>query len=318
MREDLIQSAVSFLTDPKVQSAALAKKISFLESKGMTSEEIEEAMARCNGTTPTAAVAGAVTPANVVPYNTTTSSQPPPVPSRPRYDWRDIFIAAVITGGATYGLWTLAKRLFSPWFTVPSQDQLEQEKKDLDAQFQAVEESLKEIKVQTEKALTTVSSQSDKVNASLVDIEGVLQDLQQGDDARQAEFGKVRDEVDRLKEMVPQLIDRNKQEQNEVLESLQSELKSLKNLFLSRRASTPPVAPEPVSGNGLPSVLDSKLASTGNSSAGSNRVIPAWQMAAGAASSNKPAASSQQHQSVSAEGSSASRSEKNSSIPETS
>jgi peroxin-14 len=34
---------------------------------------------------------------------------PPPLPPRPSYDWRDIFIAAVLAGGVGYGVWTLAK-----------------------------------------------------------------------------------------------------------------------------------------------------------------------------------------------------------------
>lgn len=111
MREDLITSAVSFLSDPKVQSAALTKKVSFLESKGMTAEEIEEAMSRANGKAPTTSTAVAA------PQGTMIIQQPgmpiqqlqPPVPARPRYDWRDIFIAAVLAGGVGYGVWTLAK-----------------------------------------------------------------------------------------------------------------------------------------------------------------------------------------------------------------
>ncbi|CEI86652.1 hypothetical protein RMCBS344292_01084 [Rhizopus microsporus] len=87
---------------------------------------------------------------------------PPPVPTRPSYDWRDIFIAAVLAGGVGYGVWTLAKRLFGPWFQVPTQKELEEDKEKLDAQFQAVEDSLKEIKDQTNAALTTVASQSKK------------------------------------------------------------------------------------------------------------------------------------------------------------
>ena len=121
MREDLIQSAISFLTDPKVQSAALAKKVSFLESKGMTSEEIEEAMSRANGgapsTTATSSVASAPQVGAVAQYAQPGAVQQqgmvgPPVPARPKYDWRDVFIAAVLAGGATYGLWTLAKVSF--------------------------------------------------------------------------------------------------------------------------------------------------------------------------------------------------------------
>jgi hypothetical protein len=34
---------------------------------------------------------------------------PPPLPPRPAYDWRDVFIAAVLAGGFGYGVWKLAK-----------------------------------------------------------------------------------------------------------------------------------------------------------------------------------------------------------------
>lgn len=109
MREDLIKSAVSFLSDPKVQSAPLAKKVSFLESKGMNSEEIEEAMSRVSGKAPS-------TPAAQTAVTAYPSQQPgavvadtPPIPPRPKYDWRDIFIGAVLAGGVGYGIWVLAK-----------------------------------------------------------------------------------------------------------------------------------------------------------------------------------------------------------------
>ncbi|KAI8144327.1 peroxisomal membrane anchor protein conserved region-domain-containing protein [Fennellomyces sp. T-0311] len=295
MREDLIQSAVSFLTDPKVQSAALTKKVSFLESKGMTAEEIEEAMSRANGKTPTStAVAPPAAPQSgaVAQYAPAGAVQPmaaPPVPARPSYDWRDVFIAAVLAGGATYGLWTLAKRVFGPWFKVPSQDQLEKDKEALEAQFQAVEDSLKEIKDQTEEALTSVSAQSDKVNDSLNSLEAVLEDLKKGDEARKEEFNNVKGDVEALKELVPKMMDRNKEAQNAVLDDLQNELKSLKSLIVSRR----PATPEQASGtntsveNGLSPRLSAALNGSTSKSAG----IPAWQMAA-SKSADAPASSS--------------------------
>ncbi|KAJ8660572.1 hypothetical protein O0I10_003619 [Lichtheimia ornata] len=291
MREDLIQSAVSFLTDPKVQSAALTKKVSFLESKGMTSEEIEEAMSRANGKAPAATTtATAAAPVAtqqpggaVVPYNTAVATQPPPVPARPSYDWRDVFIAAVLAGGATYGLWTLAKRFFGPWFKVPQKEELEKEKAALDSQFEAVEASLKEIKDQTEEALTAVSTQSDRVNTSITSLEAALKDLKEGDEARQKQFGEVKDEVDALKELVPKMMDRNKQQQGDVLEELQNELKSLKSLLLSRRPTTPssPVPEPTTSSNTVASAT--KPVENGN---GNGSSIPAWQMAAAASSIN--------------------------------
>lgn len=109
MREDLISSAINFLNDPKVQSAALTKKVSFLESKGMTAEEIEEAMARASGKAPSSNATAAGTSSYSQPNGMVLQTAPPPVPTRPRYDWRDLFIAAVLAGGVGYGVWTLAK-----------------------------------------------------------------------------------------------------------------------------------------------------------------------------------------------------------------
>lgn len=108
MREELITSAISFLSDPKVQSAPLAKKVSFLESKGMNSEEIEEAMARANGKS-SGAIATAPQQGSMMVQPGMAMQQAPPLPPRPAYDWRDIFIAAVLAGGVGYGVWTLAK-----------------------------------------------------------------------------------------------------------------------------------------------------------------------------------------------------------------
>ena len=40
-RSDMVQSAVTFLADPNVQSSPFSQRISFLESKGLTSQEID-------------------------------------------------------------------------------------------------------------------------------------------------------------------------------------------------------------------------------------------------------------------------------------
>lgn len=43
MRQELLESAVSFLSSPNIKTADREKKIQFLEKKGLTKEEIEEA-----------------------------------------------------------------------------------------------------------------------------------------------------------------------------------------------------------------------------------------------------------------------------------
>ena len=43
-RSDLLQNAILFLNDPKVQTSTLTSKIEFLQSKGLNENEIQEAM----------------------------------------------------------------------------------------------------------------------------------------------------------------------------------------------------------------------------------------------------------------------------------
>lgn len=86
-RAPLIASAVQFLRDPAASSSPLAKRIAYLESRGLTPQEIELAITTASGSGPA----------------------PPPgfqqaYPSRrggPEFDrdWRDWFIMAVVGGG---------------------------------------------------------------------------------------------------------------------------------------------------------------------------------------------------------------------------
>ncbi|KAI8645673.1 peroxisomal membrane anchor protein conserved region-domain-containing protein [Parasitella parasitica] len=315
MREELITSAISFLSDPKVQSAPLAKKVSFLESKGMTSEEIEEAMARANGkaaTVPAATTASNMPQGAMVQQPGTMMQHAPPLPPRPAYDWRDIFIAAVLAGGVGYGVWTLAKRLFGPWFQVPTQKELEEDKEKLDAQFQAVEDSLKEVKDQTNTALTTVTSQTKKVDDSITNLETVLKELKEGDSQRDEEFKNT--------------LERNKEAQNAVLLDLQNEMKSLKSLLVSRRTtsnvldqvSSKPATPTAAAATPVPAAttpatpapvasptdgLSSRLSATINNS-GARAGIPAWQMASSQSSANNTTPLSSESTNAEASGSS--------------
>ncbi|EIE19534.1 hypothetical protein COCSUDRAFT_48772 [Coccomyxa subellipsoidea C-169] len=74
LREDQIQNAVSFLSHPKVRGSSAASKVSFLEKKGLTAAEIEEAFRRVPDT-PTASV-----PAGSSGLPAQPAAQPPPKP----------------------------------------------------------------------------------------------------------------------------------------------------------------------------------------------------------------------------------------------
>ncbi|CAM0137358.1 peroxisomal membrane protein pex14 [Umbelopsis sp. WA50703] len=305
LRDDMLKSAVSFLSDPKVQSAPLAKKVAFLESKGMTSEEIEEAMSRVNGKST----------ATTVTTNTTTTGpvgtypgggvvmHAPPVPARPRYDWRDVFIAAVMAGGVGYGVWHLAKRLFGPLFNVPTSEELEVEQKRLDEQFQAVEDSLKDIQDQTNTALSNVSAQSDKVNENLTLLQETLKKLQESDEGKDEEFKSIKEDVEVIKGLIPKMLDRNKDAQATILNDLQTEVKSLKSLLISRRPVSNASSILDQAGSGVTSPgaetngISPRLASTFSSSS-SRPSIPAWQMTSKNASSATTGSSNEKQPAV--------------------
>ncbi|KAJ3313403.1 peroxisomal membrane protein pex14 [Blyttiomyces sp. JEL0837] len=86
-RDDAIQLAVRFLKDPKVQQSTLAKRIAFLESKGLSTAEIEEALAQVNGTsTSTSSSSTSITVPTTAPSAPQQQIQQGPVPpGRPVY-----------------------------------------------------------------------------------------------------------------------------------------------------------------------------------------------------------------------------------------
>ncbi len=104
IRQELVQSAVNFLKDPQVQNSPLQKRVAFLESKGLSSDEIEEALRQVKSDSPS--VVPPVLPPRTQGAGQVVIAQPPPVP---RMDWRDFFIAAVFIGGIGYAIVAVAK-----------------------------------------------------------------------------------------------------------------------------------------------------------------------------------------------------------------
>ena len=122
-RQELISSAISFLSDPKVQSSSIAQRIAFLESKGLTSPEIDEAL-RQSG------MVGGGTSGQQQQQQPYQQQQQryygqqqgmggyygPQVPPTAGRDWRDWFIMAVVSGAVGYGVIAMAKvRETYPW-----------------------------------------------------------------------------------------------------------------------------------------------------------------------------------------------------------
>lgn len=157
-----------------------------------------------------------------------------------------------------------------------------------------------------------MEEQKEKVDKTTRDVEAVVSEMRESEFKARNEMREVRDEINTIREMLPkvpsalqplyftdaetiQMIEKNKESQNQSLAELQQELKSLKALLLSR-GSTMSNAPSPAPMVGRPSIPAWQLASSnGSSTPGATPSIPAWQLSGsngpsspGTASGNVP------------------------------
>lgn len=107
-RVQLIQNAILFLNDPKTQNSSLTSRVQFLESKGLTEKEIEQAI-REAGDAGTAGVVGEgeaererIGPSSAYGRPPERPRVPAPnygygytyaPPEPPKRDWRDLFVS---------------------------------------------------------------------------------------------------------------------------------------------------------------------------------------------------------------------------------
>lgn len=104
-RSNLIDNAVKFLQDPQVRASSLSKQLNFLESKGLTLREVEEAMKRAGVTTHNDKVAV------IVPSSE--EGHPPPLPQSPppnrlqlerSFSWGRFLLTLALIGSASVAL----------------------------------------------------------------------------------------------------------------------------------------------------------------------------------------------------------------------
>ncbi|KAI0652231.1 peroxisomal membrane anchor protein conserved region-domain-containing protein [Trametes meyenii] len=265
-RQELVRNAVAFLADPKAQASPLAQRVQFLEAKGLTGPEIEEALRQSalNQGGPRASVQ----PYPPSPYGPVYGPMPytPVQPPPQQWDWRDYFITAVVSGTIAYSAASLFRKYVSPHLKPPSATAYEEDKDAMAAQFDAAEALLKEIQAETAAVRVAVEEQNAKVVKVTEDVENAVRDMREGEVRTKDEMREIREEVNTVREMLPKMIEKNKESQNQSLAELQQELKSLKALLLSRGPSMSAVPGTPIL-PGKPS-------------------IPAWQLSGGPTASS--------------------------------
>ncbi|TPX62331.1 hypothetical protein PhCBS80983_g00447 [Powellomyces hirtus] len=266
VREDIVLSAVRFLQDAKVQESPLAKRVAFLESKGLTADEIEEAMSRVNnsnssGTTSTSTTASTVA-APQQPYQMGHQMQmypqhypqyPPPPPPVMPYTWKDYTLGAVGAVGAGYGVYTLAKKYLLPLLSFPTSTSLDASTQQLSSQLASTTTVLDAVRAETTDVMKAMDTQAENVGAALKGMVDTLAQIRENEEQRDEEMLNLKRDIDSIKSMIPQMLDKNKESQTAVISDLQTEIKSLKNLLLNRRL--PMSSPSP-STSSLPAIND--------------------------------------------------------------
>ena len=297
-REDLVMSAVTFLQDPSVASSSPDKRIAFLQSKNLTPEEIDLALAKANEQEYTASSQSPQqspasyyssqtqqqhrrSPPGYNPYNAYPEWQPPP-PELPRRDWRDWFIMATVVGGASYGLWVLAQRYIKPLIAPPTPPQLEQDKTAIDEQFTRAFALLDTLSSDTTALKEAEEARTQRLDSTLAEVETVLAELKTANQRREDESRRMEIDVRALKDSIPRAIDNMRDGSEKRLKELGRELASLKLLMGNRFGSNP--APTPSTGLGM-SPRQHADANTGAGS-GADNPLPADDSSARPASAN--------------------------------
>ncbi|KAG3197699.1 hypothetical protein PC128_g6618 [Phytophthora cactorum] len=184
MREEMVENGLKFLQHPNVQSTPLSERVSFLEGKGMTKEEIQEAIERHqNGGTATAAAPPVQTAAQqqqqpfttAAPMMMTAAAPMQMIQRRARYPAyvRVLWMVSSLVGAASIltFLWNYAVQSgYIPWLrpmpplleAAKVQEEKEQEAKKDEALLAELSSVSSAIQKQTEELAKLSSSLGEK------------------------------------------------------------------------------------------------------------------------------------------------------------
>ncbi|KAL9611218.1 MAG: hypothetical protein Q9167_004132 [Letrouitia subvulpina] len=251
VREDLISSAVSFLQDPSVTSAPLEKRLDFLKAKNLTQEEIDISLARVQEVVPPFAPPG---PSQNNGYLTQQSIRQgvgygygygpnPPGPwsqlQQPaQRDWRDWFIMATLTSGAGYALYSLATRYVLPLIRPPTPPQLENDKASIDESFARAFALIEQLASDTAALKSSEQERTEKFDKALEDVNAVVQEIKDTNKRRESENRILVDQLQGLRDLVPQALEGWRAQGDNRLDDLGGELRSLKKLVANRVGSS--------------------------------------------------------------------------------
>lgn len=247
MNDELVSSAVSFLRDASVALSPLAKKVEFLESKGLNQQEIEEALKRAN------AQPQPLPPPQQPPQQPALEYYPPPVPER---TWKDYFIMATATAGVAYGVYQVVSKYIIPTIVPPSQLRVDDDKAKIDEEFAKIDKVLEQMALEQSGMRLANEAKLGEIDAVIDNVNDFLarynkDKLKFDDDLRLMKL-----EIDSIKNQLDRNMSLTKENIGDELTEISQELALLRNLIKARDSSAQALARKVVPVSLIPSVLD--------------------------------------------------------------
>ena len=240
MNEELIVSAIAFLKDPNVSGSPLTKKVEFLESKGLNQQEIEESLRRVNEpVSKTTSSNQSVQSTNPAPTNNYVPpidyyNSPPALPDR---SWKDYFIMATATVGVTYGLYQVVNKYLIPSIIPPSQSSIEKDKQKIDEEFIKIDKILEQLSEDQAKIKDDNDSKLKEIDVVIDNVNDYLSKYNKDKLKFDDDLRLMKLEIDNLSNSIEKNMALTKENINDELHEINSELQSLKQLIKTRSST---------------------------------------------------------------------------------
>ncbi len=238
VREELVESAVSFLEDPQVSVAPLAKRIEFLKSKELTQPEIDEALKRASqernqnqrqinaSSSSSSSPSLPPLPSYVDNYGYQTMSPPPPTAQK----WKDLFLMGAATVGVAYGLFTIVKNYIAPAIIPPSKAAIELDKESIDEEFRKVEAILYEMKEESNEMKEASDKRGMEVDKTIKTVDKIIDRVQEKHQKQEDDMKLVKSEVENIKTTLRTTTEQHQDLITHEMNSLRYELQTLKSI----------------------------------------------------------------------------------------
>lgn len=139
----------------------------------------------------------------------------------------------------------MAQRYVYPLVAPPTPDRLEQDKQDINTQFERAFELVDQLAKDTEALKAAEQERTSRIDEGLTMLETALSDLKAAGKRREEDAERLRDDVRNLKDALPKALDAQRDVTDGRLRDVNTELKGLKTL-IGQRMAPPPVQTVPV------------------------------------------------------------------------